>query len=147
MCKEGKNGLPKMVCEAQCKVIPIVPIELQDRYFRGLEINKGYTKGEWDANFTKTTVTITHPSGKKETGTVASTGPQIVITWANGQKVGTIWQLSNGPVTDFLAWAWGAVGGSAPESFDEAMTTAGQTEYQYVACPKGIPVTQCNFNH
>lgn len=78
---------------------------------------------------------------------VSSTGPQIVITWTDGSKVATLWQLSNGPVTDFLAWAWGAVGGSAPSGFDQAMTGAGMTEYQYVACPKGKPTSQCNFNH
>jgi len=116
--------------------VPIVPIELQDRFFRGLQINKGYNKGEWDANFTKTSVTIIQPSGTRMTGQVSSVGPFIVITWPDGKKISSLWQLANGPVVDFLAWAWSAPNGAAPLSFDQAMTGPGMTEYEMVACPK-----------
>jgi len=124
--------------------VPIVPIILQDRFFRGLEINKGYVKGEWDANFTKTSVTITQPSGTKMTGQVSSSGPFIVITWPNGSKISSLWQLLQGQVVDFLAWAWGASNGPAPSGFDQAMTSAGMTEYEMVACPRTNP-GQCKF--
>jgi len=125
--------------------VPIVPIELQDRYFRGLQINKGYTKGEYDANFTKTSVTITMPSGSKMTGQVSSVGPFLVITWADGKKISSLWQLAPGPVVDNLAWAWSAPNGPAPQSYDAAMTGAGMTEYEMVACPKGNPSANCKF--
>jgi len=97
-----------MVCEAQCKTIPIVPIDLQDKYFRGLQINKGYTKGEWDANFTKTSVTVTEPSGKKDVGQVSSSGPYIVVAWKDGTKISSLWQYAPGQVTDFFCLGLGS---------------------------------------
>jgi hypothetical protein len=125
--------------------VPIVPIELQDRYFRGLQINKGYIKGEWDANFTKTTVTIIQPSGSKMTGQVSSEGPYIVITWPDGKKISSQWQLQSGQVVDYLAWAWGAPNGPAPTSYNQAMTSPGMTSYEMVACPKNRPSANCKF--
>jgi len=94
--------------------IPIVPIVLQDRYFRGLEIEKGYVKGEWDANFTKTTVTITQPSGTKMTGQVSSTGPFIVIAFPDGSKISSLWQLEPAQVVDFFGVGLGCLQRTCP---------------------------------
>jgi len=84
---EGNGGLTKKDCDAQCVVNPGTPPQLKDRFFRGisppfviilfdlimglmcvgLQISKGFKKGEWRAKFTETSVTISSPSGAVET--------------------------------------------------------------------------------
>jgi len=135
--------MPKDVCEAQCKPVPIVPIQLQNKFFRGLQINQGYVKGEWDANFTKTDVTVTDPSNRAYVGSVSTVSNYLVVTWKDGSKISSLWEFANGPVTDFFAWAWSAPNGPVPASYDAAMHTSGMTEYQFVSCPSGS--SYCHF--
>jgi len=125
---------PKAVCDAQCNVIPIVPIQLQGKFFRGIQINKGYIKGEWQANFTKTDVTVTDPSGKDRVGTVFIVQQYLVVQFQDGATISSLWQFEGGVEVDHFSWAWGAPGGKPPTSYDEAMTAAGMTEYEFVSC-------------
>jgi len=111
--------------------------------FRGLQINQAYTKGEYTANFTKTTVTVTSPSGVAKTGTVSTVEMYLVVKWSDGTAISSLWQIAPGPETDFLSWAWSAVDGTPPASYDGAMKTP-QTEYEYVACPRGK--SNCAFH-
>lgn len=136
--------MPKTVCDAQCHTIPIVPIQLQDKFFRGLQINKNYVKGEWTANFTKTTVTITDPANKVTMGNVFTVQSYIVVQFSDGITISSMWQYEGGIETDFFSWAWGAPGGNHPDSFDQAMTTTGMTEYEYITCVQGKP--NCIFH-
>jgi len=138
------HGQPKAVCQAQCTTIPVVPIQLQGKFFRGLQINQGYTKGEWTANFTKTSVTVTDPSDKARVGNVFQVGSYMVVQFKDGVSISSIWQVAEGSETDFFSWAWSAPGGQPPVSFDEAMKTSGETEYEFVTCKEGIP--GCNFH-
>jgi hypothetical protein len=124
-------------CEKQCVIIPIVPPQLKDKFFRGLEIDMSYLEGEWTAAFTDKNVTVTDPSGKAKIGKVTSSAQFLTIHWADGSKLQTLWQYQGGPATDFLSWAWGALNGDAPNSFDSAMTESGNQEFFFVTCPDG----------
>jgi len=145
-CSQSPNGtLPKDVCTAQCTVNPIPPI-LQNKYFRGLEIDTTYRPGEWRAHFTTNTVTIVSASGMVIQGNVSTISDFLTIKTASGTYQ-TLWQLQPGPAVDNLSWAWSALNGPPPTSFDQAMTMPGQTEYWYVACHEGAPSSVCDFSH
>jgi len=124
---------------------PVVPPLLQNKEFRGLDIEMNYEKGEWTAHFTNTSVTLTQPSGTKMTGKVTSTANFLTVFWSDGTVIQTLWQLQGGPATDYLSWAWGAPGGSAPANFDEAMSTKGEREFWFTSCPTGKPENVCKF--
>jgi hypothetical protein len=140
------GGTSKDVCEAQCNNIPFVPPILQGSLFRGLEIDMHYVKGEWRAQFTDTQVTITDPSGKQTVGKVSQVQQYLTITLQNGQAIQTLWQVSQGPATQYLSWAWGVPGGKPPVSFDDAMTAKGGSEYFFVSCLPGKATTICDFS-
>jgi len=142
----GSGGMPFDQCNTTCNVIPDVPIVLRGKKFRGLEIEKGYFKGEYTAKFSTTTVTFTDPKGTSFTAIVSQTGQFMVMNLPNAKKIFSIWQLATGDVVDFLSWAWGAPGGEAPSSFDSAMTTSGQVSYVMDACSP-LAGTSCNFGN
>jgi len=145
-CEMSKNGtLPPDVCKAQCTVNPIPPI-LQNKYFRGLEIDTMYKQGEWRAHFTTNTVTVVSPTGTVIQGNVTVISEYISITTPNG-KYQTLWQFQPGPAVDNLSWAWGKLNGLPPNSFDEAMTTPGEVEFWFVSCHDGAPTSVCDFSH
>jgi len=146
-CIISPNGtLPKDVCAAQCVLTPIVPPIIQNKYFRGLEIDLAYVAGEWRAHFGKTDVTIVDPTGVVETGTVSTIGQFLTITFAGGRKIQTLWQYTNGPTNGFLTWAWGAPNGQPPKNYEEAMYTPNQKEFWFVSCLDGVPTDVCNFS-
>jgi len=142
----SSGGSPKSVCDKQCNTVPIVPPVLVGQLFRGLEIDQMYVKGEWRAKFSDTDVTITDPSGKQTVGKVSQTERYLTITLPDGRGIQTLWQVSQGPATQFLSWAWGAPGGQPPASFDDAMTTKGSTEYFFVSCLPGKDPSICDFS-
>jgi len=144
-CQMSANGtLSPDVCAAQCMVTPIPPI-LQNRYFRGLEIDMTYKQGEWRAHFTTDSVTVVFPTGTVIQGKVTQTSQYITIQTTNGAYQ-TLWQLEPGPAVDNLSWAWGALNQPPPQSFDQAMNTPGMTSYWYVACHQGASTTVCDFS-
>ena len=69
----------------------------------GLEISKGYIKGEWRAKFTNTSVTISSPSGKVVKAQVSTVGQYMVLNGGDIGKVSTLWQVAGGVVTEFLS--------------------------------------------
>jgi len=79
-------------------------------------------------------------------GNVSTISDFLTIKTASGSYQ-TLWQLQPGPAVDNLSWAWGALNALPPNSFDEAMTTPGQTEYWFVACHQGAPTSVCDFSH
>jgi hypothetical protein len=145
-CEIDKNGtLPKDTCTAQCTINPIPPV-LQNKYFRGLEIDIMYKQGEWRAHFGTSDVTVVAPDGTVIQGNVTTTAQYLTIRLANGDKIQTLWQLQPGPAINNLSWAWSAVNGAPPTGFDSAMTTSGQTEYWFVTCHDGAPTSVCDFS-
>jgi len=146
-CKQSVNGtLPPDVCTAQCTMVPIVPIILQDKYFRGLEIDLTYKQGEWRAHFGKTDVTLVSPDGTVTKGNVTTTGQYLSIHLDANNVYETLWQFQPGAAVDNLSWAFGAKNGPPPISFDQAMNTPGQTEYWYVTCHPGSSPNTCDFS-
>jgi len=146
-CHQSVNGtLPPDVCTAQCSLVPIVPPQLQNKFFRGLEIDLMYKQGEWRAHFGKTDVTIVSPDGTVVHGNVTTTGQFLSIHLDPKNVYETIWQFAPGPAVDNLSWAWGAKNSPPPASFDKAMNTPGQTAYWYVSCHDGANPNTCDFS-
>jgi len=147
-CVSG-GFMPMADCLQQCVYIPVVPPVLQNRFFRGLEIEKGYIWGEWQLQFTNTSVFMFSPSGAKRTGLVYSTSQYLIVQWSDGTKITTLWQIGGGgsAEVDFLSWAWSTPNGLAPNSFDEAMLAPNEKEYYFAACPFGKSTDICNFVH
>jgi len=97
----------------------------------------------------KKNVTISKPSGEKITAAISTVGMYISLNPINGPirgKIQTLWQLSFGPVTKILSWAWGVPGGKPPASFDAAMKEPQNSHYVYVAC-NNKDTSICNFDH
>jgi len=140
----GSGGMPFDQCNLTCNIIPNVPIVLRNRTFRGLDIEKGYLKGEYTAKFSPTSVIFTDPAFVSLTAIVSQTGQYMILNLQNGQKIFTLWQLASGSVVDFLSWSWGAPGGAAPTSFDSSMTTPGQKSFVFDACSP-LSGRSCNF--
>jgi len=132
------------VCEAQCNTVPVVPPVIQNQLFRGLQIDTHYVQGEWRAQFSTNNVTITDPSGKQMVGKVSTVEKYLTITLQSGQSIQTLWQVSQGPASQFLSWAWGALGGAPPDSFDSAMTDKSNSEFFFTSCLPGKD-NVCNF--
>jgi hypothetical protein len=144
-CQPTPNGQPRDVCTQQCTLTPIVPPVLQDKDFRGIEIDMTYLEGEWRAIFTTTNVTITDPNGKTRVGKVTSTAQFLTIHWNGGTNTQTLWQYQGGPATDYFSWAWGSPDGNAPANFDEAMNKQGYQEFIFVTCPPGQDTKICSW--
>jgi len=146
-CTQSPDGdQPKEVCDAQCQMTPIVPPDLVGQIFRGLEIDTHYVRGEWRAQFSSTNVTVTDPSGKQFVGKVSTVEKYVTITLQTGVTIQTLWQIGQGPASQFLSWAWGSPGISPPASFDGAMTASGQSEYWFTSCLPNKPMTVCDFS-
>jgi len=146
-CKQAVNGtLPPDVCHAQCTVNPVVPPELENKFFRGLEIDLHYKQGEWRAHFGKTNVTFVSPDGTVIQGNVTTTGQYLSIHLDAQNVYETLWQFAPGPAVDNLSWAWGAKNQPPPASFDQAMSTPGMTEYWFVTCHVGSTASICDFS-
>lgn len=145
-CEQSSNGtLPGDVCKAQCTINPIPPI-IQNKYFRGLEIDTAYKQGEWRAHFTTNSVTVVSPDGTVIQGNVTTTSQYLTIRTSDGAYQ-TLWQFQPGPAVDNFSWAWGKLNGQPPSSFDSAMTTAEEKEFWFVSCHDGAPTSVCDFSH
>jgi len=146
-CKQSQNGtLPLDICTQQCTMVPIVPIILQNKFFRGLEIDMRYQTGEWRAHFSKTDVTVLFPDGTVIQGNVTTTANYLTIHLADKSTYQTLWQFQPGAAVDNLSWSWGAKNGPPPVSFDGSMNTPGQTAYWYVSCHDGSDPNTCDFS-
>jgi len=141
----ASGGMPFEDCNRTCVIIPDVPIILRGKRFRGLEIEKGYYKGEYTAKFSSTTVTFADPKGTSFTAVVSQTGQYLVMNLPNGQKIFSLWQYAIGTVTDYLSWAWGVPGGAPPASFDSAMNTQGENSFVFDTC-SALVGSACSFS-
>eukprot|EP01125_Pyxidicula_operculata_P007231 TRINITY_DN245_c0_g1_i1.p1 TRINITY_DN245_c0_g1~~TRINITY_DN245_c0_g1_i1.p1 ORF type:complete len:575 (+),score=120.32 TRINITY_DN245_c0_g1_i1:85-1809(+) len=145
-CIQAANGtLPYDVCNAECTMVPIVPPVLQQKYFRGLEIDMTYTQGEWRVYFGTQNATIVPPAGFPIFASVGTVSQYLVLTFSDGSKVISLWQIQQAPATVLLSWAWGAPNANPPASFDESMNTQGEKEFWFAACLDGTPSSVCDF--
>jgi hypothetical protein len=140
-CELSPGGIPIDVCNATCKVKPIPPA-LQG-VWRGIQINSGYAKGEWEMSISGSTFVIKMPSGESSHGTVSAIGTTGLLFNIDGQgAVKAMYKLTDGPETKMMTLAAGKAGGEMPSDFSKAMTD-GSTEFAYVACKDASTV--CKF--
>jgi len=138
------GAIPKKDCEQHCVDVPGTPEALKNKYFRGLEVSKGYIEGEWRAKFDDQSVAVSSPNGKVLKGAVSTIGQYMTLKFEIG-KVQTLWQIAFDAVTQDLSWAWGAPDGEAPKSFDDAMAGGDLSEYVFYACLPGKDAS-CDFS-
>jgi len=119
--------------------------------WRGLQINKNYIVGEWKAYFSQSNVTITRPDGNKFMATIKQISQYLTLDPLNGdlkgKKIQTLWQVSFGPETKLLTWAWGVPGGSPPKDFSSSMVEPNNAEFALASCLQGKDPKVCNFDH
>ena len=169
-CKEAtaeEGGIPQSVCLEQCvapKPTPETPNFLKGLW-RGVQINSGYAKGEWDFNFGEKDVTITQPDkttfkadvfqymdpGSPEDGIKT----QVWLVFSDGAAAGKTMKgkfdekVTGGdaPETQNVFLGFGkpdvADTATAPESSDAAMAGSGFTAYVLSKCKPGLP--NCEF--
>lgn len=124
-CELVENGgIPlsdcNQVCGAPNNVTPVFVIG----EYRGLEINKGYMKGEWQARITADAIVIVDPTGKVwKKGVVRSSNNELWLVDTNTNEVFKgIYSITQVPELQVLTWGLSAPGSPAPSSFDDAMT-------------------------
>jgi len=96
-------------------------------FWRGLEVNAGYSTGEWNFTFTDTNVTVHGPDKTFFAGNVYSSTNELNIVVTEGDAKGKtfygIFELGEGPATHFLSYAISPSGATAsPKSWGVAMT-------------------------
>jgi hypothetical protein len=158
-CEKMPAGVPggeslakcEKACEPQPKPGP--PPSLLDMTFRGVKINNGYQKGEFDLQVNNTIVTfVAVLTNEKVTGTPShipmSKLNEMWITFtsgpASGKMVKTISAFGDaGPNTKFLTMAMSAAGGATPATIKAAMATKGPFAgvYAFAACQTPV----CDF--
>jgi hypothetical protein len=112
------GGFPKSQCETACKPHNNTPTNLVGDY-RGLEISKGYVKGEWDAKFTNTEGTIWAPDGSVwAQGQVQEFQNQLWINEGTKGVIKGIYTPANTPEVEVLTIGFGKPGAPAPLTLD-----------------------------
>jgi Mg-chelatase subunit ChlD len=125
----GGTDLP--TCQADCQVhTPAVLVG----DWRGLQINKGFTLGEFDVSFTNDNMTLSAP-GLSYAFKVRSNGSELTLIDSNGNIRMANYGVAQGPVTMYATIAFGAANSSIPiTDFDTAMQTGGDFELVLASC-------------
>jgi len=152
-CVESRPGFgfDFATCNATCnRPLPpaqnVTPIALQGEW-RGIQIQNGYTVGEFKATFGQTNAVISKDSTVLIGGDVQSVEDQIWIQTEKGLLKGR-WQIVNGPETKIIGLAFGIPGGEVPFDFGEAMTKEGYSEFFFLSClPQKYEAGICVFDH
>jgi len=89
-------------------------------FWRGLQINNGYVKGEWTFNFTKDYVNVEGPGSQMWGGNVFSSATEMDIKIDEGDNKGStlygIYEQDYGPASIFLTYAVSPVTSTYPPS-------------------------------
>jgi hypothetical protein len=147
-CVEDKNGSAQSLCEAYCSVQPHgnTPTNLEGMW-RGLEIRNGYTVGEFDFVFNNTSLTLIANGAVIYTANVQQQGPLLALTIESGPAAGktvlVMYQFVGDALLNMATFAFGQPAGLIPASFDESMSTAGETEYVMAKC---LNDSACHFS-
>jgi hypothetical protein len=140
-CEPNNGGQDPTTCNSTCSIRPF-PIALTG-VWRGLQVNRNYTKGEWRlvitsngtyaSGFVFTSPTNITLSGQLEH--VASEAALIVtITAPVYGKRYSLYELAYGPETSYLTLANGRADATTYPSFIEAMTSDGMSELNFINC-------------
>jgi hypothetical protein len=136
-------------CEMECnpKPTPGPPPQLNNGFFRGIQIQNGYATGVFDLVVNTTIVTFVQLQGGKVkttwTGTPGhyeSSNIEMTITLTSGPDSGKVINTfsvfgTNTPETKQLTMAMSAPGGAMPTSIKDAMTAGnGVTVYAFSQC-------------
>lgn len=147
------GGIPQETCTAQCIEPPAknnTPVDAIGTW-RGIGIQNGYSFGEWDVLFDKTTATFSDTAGALWHAGVSSggaSGAPMTLTPTDGvnsgQPIHCLYQTVEGPVTQRMTLAMGAPGSpTMPVSYDDAMANGFKVLY-LVKC--GASATDCDFS-
>ncbi|KAK3244880.1 hypothetical protein CYMTET_45530 [Cymbomonas tetramitiformis] len=137
----GKASQDLKTCEAGC--VNHVPPELQG-VWRGLKIDHSFGGGEWDAEFTNTSLVLKGPSGPKQTFSVHTDADGNIQIVSSAGVMQADFKVEAEGIIAVATIAIGPVGGKKITSFDSAMTTTGYAVYSMAKCQeKG---TDCDFS-
>ncbi|EDQ85098.1 uncharacterized protein MONBRDRAFT_29569 [Monosiga brevicollis MX1] len=147
VCEESASGNPQSFCNATCGHFP--PADLKDKTFRGVEISKRITLGEFDFNFSDSTVTLLYPNNTQGVANVTMNG-QTVFTWLSGPLAGTSQNILDteanyGPETIARYIALAPPGQDAPYTVNQAMQMPGVQVFVVFAC-EDWKSGSCNFS-
>jgi len=94
------------------------PVSPVSGTWRGIQINDGYIRGEWNFTFAGDAVTVYGPTNQYFTGSVVSTATELAITISSGDYVGFtlygIYETDFGPASLFFTLAVAPAGGKVP---------------------------------
>jgi len=121
ICKKTPHGQSLSDCNASCgNPNNVTPVNLIGDY-RGLQINKGYTKGEWTMQITAAVTVIKDPSNNVwAKGTIATYAGEIWLVTSKGKYRGVV-TTNQLPEVFTVVWALGQLNGPAPKTQDDAM--------------------------
>lgn len=137
----GKASQDLKTCQAGC--VNHVPPELQG-VWRGLKIDHSFRGGEWDAEFTNTSLILKGPSGPKQTFSVHTDADGNIQIVSSAGVMQAEFKVEAEGIIAVATIAIGPVGGKKFTSFDSAMTTTGYAVYSMAKCEeKG---TGCDFS-
>jgi hypothetical protein len=125
-CVTNTSGSIFQACDATCG--NHTPPELQNSLFRGIQINENFVFGEYDLNFSVSTLVARMPDGSFATANVHVNGAMFV-TWTSGPnagqtQAGIVQGASDGPETSSELIALAAPGQPAPTDMHDAMLSA-----------------------
>eukprot|EP01006_Ploeotia_vitrea_P023467 TRINITY_DN55961_c0_g2_i1.p1 TRINITY_DN55961_c0_g2~~TRINITY_DN55961_c0_g2_i1.p1 ORF type:complete len:787 (-),score=129.14 TRINITY_DN55961_c0_g2_i1:288-2555(-) len=148
-------GVPLGKCKAECHPSHHTPSALSGMW-RGLQINLGFQKGEWDIEFANGTVTLVGPGGRYLEGNTTFLGTptrRIVRITVQHSTIHAypvhsfleFWYAYDGssPETRFLMMAAGPKNHYAPGSWKKATSSRGGMEFAMMACE---PLRHCKFH-
>ena len=140
-CVVDPKGGSQAQCQSYCPVkpspTPITPTILVGQW-RGIEIKNGYTVGEFDLTFNKSSVTLTANGVIEWVADVSTQGPMLSLKVTQGANLGAtilvMFQYAGDQFFNMATYAFGQPSGLIPATFDESMTTKGETEYVMAKC-------------
>jgi hypothetical protein len=160
-CKQGSSPdckYPKTYCDAAA--FSLCKKHNDTNTWRGVNIAKGFKRGEWDFHFTEKSVTMTfsemkdkpYKASKKDTG-AAAVGEGVAFRFTDVPDGGPLNVKVNDVltgmhvdadgflgITKFMYLGLGAANGKTPASFDDAVPS-----WILVAC-KDPKSTSCDFS-
>ena len=93
---------------------------------------------EFDLTFNESSVTLYANGARVFVANVSTQGPLLSLTITQGANLGStilvLFQYAGDQFFNFATYAFGQPSGLIPATFDEAMTTSGETEYVMAKC-------------
>lgn len=143
------GSMPLGQCEAACTNPKPGPHGNLIGVWRGVRIQNGYKVGEIEMVFTKTNYSYFAAGVYQYTANITSLGADLMLLEMldgtyKGWKFAAIYQSGTeaSGMYDFITFAKGVLGQSAPASYPEAMYTPGMQEYIMAKCDQA----PCVFN-